>query len=66
MAAYDVTTNVTARVNVYNLADERYIDSIGGGHLVPGPAPLGCGDAGFPLLVGPTRDPRCCFRSPRC
>ena len=38
MAAYDLTDKVTARVNVYNLADNRFIDNIGGGHLVPGPA----------------------------
>jgi catecholate siderophore receptor len=38
MASYDVTRQVTVRVNVYNLADNRFIDNIGGGHLVPGPS----------------------------
>ncbi|MBC6983593.1 TonB-dependent siderophore receptor [Caulobacter sp. 17J80-11] len=38
MAAYDVTDDVSVRVNVYNLADERYFDNVGGGHLAPGAA----------------------------
>jgi catecholate siderophore receptor len=29
--------NVKAQINVYNLADEEYIDRVGGGHFVPGP-----------------------------
>jgi len=28
--------NVKAQINVYNLADEKYIDRVGGGHFVPG------------------------------
>jgi catecholate siderophore receptor len=36
MLAYEVNDNVTLRLNVYNLADERYIDRVGGGHFVPG------------------------------
>lgn len=36
MAAYEVNKNVTLRLNVYNLADEKYIDRVGGGHFVPG------------------------------
>ena len=36
MLAYRVNRNITLRLNVYNLADERYIDSLGGGHFVPG------------------------------
>jgi catecholate siderophore receptor len=28
--------HVKAQINVYNLADERYIDRISGGHFVPG------------------------------
>ena len=30
------TKNVKAQINVYNLADERYIDRVGGGHFIPG------------------------------
>jgi catecholate siderophore receptor len=37
MAAYRVTERLTLRVNGHNLADERYIDRIGGGHFIPGP-----------------------------
>ncbi|HKS37492.1 MAG TPA: TonB-dependent siderophore receptor [Verrucomicrobiae bacterium] len=36
MAAWHVNKNLTLRLNVYNLADERYIDRVGGGHFVPG------------------------------
>ncbi|HEY9509750.1 MAG TPA: TonB-dependent siderophore receptor [Verrucomicrobiae bacterium] len=36
MAAYHVNENVTLRLNVYNLADEDYIDGVGGGHFIPG------------------------------
>ncbi|HEU5122642.1 MAG TPA: TonB-dependent siderophore receptor [Verrucomicrobiae bacterium] len=36
MAAYHVNDNVTLRLNVYNLADEDYIDRVGGGHFIPG------------------------------
>jgi catecholate siderophore receptor len=38
MAAYRVTDQLTLRVNGLNLADERYIDRVGGGHFIPGPA----------------------------
>jgi catecholate siderophore receptor len=37
MAAYDVTRSLTLRLNVNNLADEAYVDRVGGGHYVPGP-----------------------------
>lgn len=37
MVNYQVTDNFSLRLNVYNLADERYIDRVGGGHFVPGP-----------------------------
>jgi catecholate siderophore receptor len=37
MAAYRVTDRLTLRVNGLNLADERYIDRVGGGHFIPGP-----------------------------
>jgi catecholate siderophore receptor len=30
------TKNIKAQINVYNLADERYIDRVSGGHFVPG------------------------------
>ena len=36
MAAYEVNKNVTLRLNIYNLADEDYIASVGGGHVIPG------------------------------
>ena len=29
--------NMTLRLNVYNIADEEYIDRVGGGHFIPGP-----------------------------
>jgi catecholate siderophore receptor len=37
MAAYRVSSHLTLRVNGLNLANERYIDRITGGHFVPGP-----------------------------
>lgn len=37
MAAYEVTRALTLRLNVNNLADEIYVDRVGGGHYVPGP-----------------------------
>lgn len=37
MLAYHLNKNVTFRLNVYNLTDEAYIDSVGGGHYIPGP-----------------------------
>lgn len=36
MAAYNVTKDISLRLNVYNLADEEYIDRVGGGHFIPG------------------------------
>jgi catecholate siderophore receptor len=36
MAGWRFTDTLSARLNIYNLADEEYFDSIGGGHLVPG------------------------------
>ncbi|MES2597753.1 MAG: TonB-dependent siderophore receptor [Verrucomicrobiota bacterium] len=36
MLGYEVNKNFTLRLNVYNLADEEYIDRVGGGHFVPG------------------------------
>lgn len=36
MASYDVTNWLSLRLNITNLADERYIDRVGGGHFIPG------------------------------
>jgi catecholate siderophore receptor len=36
--AYDITDDITARINVFNLFDEEYIDAISGGHYIPGAA----------------------------
>ncbi|HEY0550899.1 MAG TPA: TonB-dependent siderophore receptor [Verrucomicrobiae bacterium] len=36
MAAWNVNKNFTLRLNVSNLADEEYIDRVGGGHFIPG------------------------------
>lgn len=33
---YQITETIAAQLNVYNLADERYIDYVGGGHFIPG------------------------------
>jgi catecholate siderophore receptor len=37
MIGYQVTEDLNLRVNFYNIADEEYIDRVGGGHFVPGP-----------------------------
>lgn len=47
MLAYHATKNLTLRLNVYNLTDEEYIDRVGGGHIVPGPARSGVLTANF-------------------
>jgi catecholate siderophore receptor len=36
MAAYTFDQRLSLRLNVANLADERYIDRVGGGHFIPG------------------------------
>ena len=36
MASYDLTERLTLRLNATNLADEDYIDRVGGGHFIPG------------------------------
>ena len=36
-AAYPLNRKLTLRLNAYNLADEDYVDRVGGGHFVPGP-----------------------------
>lgn len=38
MAAWEATDRLTLRLNVSNLLDEEYIDRVGGGHHIPGPA----------------------------
>jgi catecholate siderophore receptor len=37
MVSYEVNERLTLRLNGNNLADERYIDRVGGGHFIPGP-----------------------------
>lgn len=36
MASYRISEHFTLRLNVDNLANERYIDRVGGGHFIPG------------------------------
>jgi catecholate siderophore receptor len=36
LIACNVTENLTLRLNGYNLADKKYIESLGGGHFIPG------------------------------
>jgi len=36
MLAYKLNENITFRVNAYNLTDQEYIGSVGGGHFIPG------------------------------
>jgi catecholate siderophore receptor len=36
MLNYQVSDNFNVRLNVYNIADARYIDRVGGGHFIPG------------------------------
>lgn len=36
MASYDVSQLLTLRLNVNNLADEQFVDRVGGGHYIPG------------------------------
>ncbi len=40
-AAYEINQKLTLRMNAYNLADEEYVDRVGGGHFVPGPGRYG-------------------------
>jgi catecholate siderophore receptor len=40
MAEYGVTERLTLQLNGTNLADEEYVDRVGGGHFVPGPGRL--------------------------
>lgn len=36
-ASYQINESLSAQLNILNIADERYVDQIGGGHFVPGP-----------------------------
>eukprot|EP00903_Cladosiphon_okamuranus_P004002 g4000.t1 len=36
LVGYQLNENVNFRLNVYNLADQDYIDRVGGGHYIPG------------------------------
>ena len=36
VASYEVNSHLTLRVNATNLADEQYVDRVGGGHYIPG------------------------------
>jgi catecholate siderophore receptor len=36
MVGYQLSENVSFRLNAYNLGDKDYIDRVGGGHFVPG------------------------------
>jgi catecholate siderophore receptor len=36
LLAYSINEHATLRLNIYNLADEEYIDRVGGGHFIPG------------------------------
>jgi catecholate siderophore receptor len=36
-ASYDVNSHLTLRFNSSNLANELYVDRVGGGHYIPGP-----------------------------
>lgn len=36
MVGYEINDNFTFRVNFFNLADEDYLDRVGGGHAIPG------------------------------
>jgi len=38
MAAYQLTPKLNLRLNAYNLTNERYIGTVGGGHAIPGAA----------------------------
>jgi catecholate siderophore receptor len=41
MAAYTINQKLTLRLNAFNLADEEYVDRVGGGHFIPGPGRYG-------------------------
>ncbi|MCC7375365.1 MAG: TonB-dependent siderophore receptor [Verrucomicrobiales bacterium] len=47
MIGYRINQHVSLRLNIYNLADESYIDRVGGGHFVPGTGRTGTLTAAF-------------------
>jgi catecholate siderophore receptor len=47
MARYAVTEHIDVRLNVYNLADEEYLDRLSGSHAVPGPGRSATVTVGF-------------------
>ena len=56
LGSYEVTSHLTLRLNANNLANAVYVDRIGGGHYIPGRAPL-------PAAVGCVQVlTRCCCR----
>ena len=38
MASYRLLDSTTVRLNAYNLSDKDYVESVGGGHYMPGAA----------------------------
>ena len=36
LVSYEVNQHLTLRLNGNNLADEEYVDRVGGGHYIPG------------------------------
>jgi catecholate siderophore receptor len=40
-AAHEINRRLTLRLNAYNLANEEYVDRVGGGHFIPGPGRYG-------------------------
>jgi catecholate siderophore receptor len=47
MISKQITKNIKAQLNVYNLADEEYIDRVGGGHFIPGAGRTGVFSVSF-------------------
>ena len=47
--AYNFGSGVSARLNLFNLFDERYIDQVGGGHFIPGPGRSALATVAFSL-----------------
>ncbi len=47
MVRYAITEHIDVRFNIYNLADEEYLDRVSGGHAVPGPGRSATMTVGF-------------------
>ncbi len=58
--SYDVNEHLTLRLNGNNLADEDYVDRVGGGHYIPGPRRSVHAHRWIPFLS------RCCCRFRSC